>query len=53
MPPKRVCLNCEEPATIRFLCLDCWRMGIITGLLFGGGGEAVHQILGFFMEGLK
>lgn len=41
----RICLNCKEVARFRFLCLDCWRMALLTAALIGGGGETIHQFL--------
>ncbi len=48
-PEQKMCWNCAArsghvPVHLH-LCLDCWRMVIITAGLFGGGAEAVHQIL--------
>ena len=47
----RICWNCKDPATVRFLCVDCWRMALITAALIGGGGESVHQLLERFFSG--
>ena len=46
----RICWNCKDPATVRFLCVDCWRMALITAALIGGGGESVHQLLERFFS---
>jgi hypothetical protein len=49
MPPTdltelRICWNCREVVHIKVLCLDCWRMALITFLVATGGGEALHHI---------
>lgn len=47
----KVCLNCKEVAKLRFLCLDCWRMAVVTAALIGGGTETLHRFLWPLVEG--